>query len=329
MTQENLKFSLILPVYNVESYLEQCIASCESQDIPKEEYELIAINDGSTDASLHILSDLAAKHSNLKVISQSNVGLSGARNAGLQLARGEYIWFIDSDDVIKEDVLSDIYNKLKLNDLDAIHIGYQKICNSGEFNTFKPKLDGYKNVCSGIYFLNNILREEFYAWSFIFKKHFLLQNSFKYTLGITFEDIDSIPILLLKAKRIAAFNRIAYFYRQRSNSIIHSVNYKMIDDMYGVCLKYNNLLFNSNAPKIEQKIYKRLISSFLISYYIFLSKMNCATERNMRFKEAMNIFTKLFISQKNSIIKNCCVIIYNFSPYILFFLLKVKNYLKR
>ena len=94
--------SIIIPVYNVEKYVEKCIRSCENQDIPKENYEVIVVNDGSPDGSLAIVERLANEFSNIKVINQENKGLSMARNTGLEAAKGEYVWFVDSDDWIEE-----------------------------------------------------------------------------------------------------------------------------------------------------------------------------------------------------------------------------------
>ena len=85
--------SIIIPVYNVEDYIIKCLNSCVSQDIPLESYEIIAVNDGSKDSSLQKLNQFSKDYSNIRVISQENKGLSGARNTGLREAKGDYIWF--------------------------------------------------------------------------------------------------------------------------------------------------------------------------------------------------------------------------------------------
>lgn len=92
--------SLILPAYNVEKYIETCVQSCEQQDLSKESYELVIVNDGSTDDTPEIIRTLSVTYSNIKVVSQQNQGLSMARNNGFKEATGKYIWFIDSDDII-------------------------------------------------------------------------------------------------------------------------------------------------------------------------------------------------------------------------------------
>ena len=99
------KISLIIPVYNVEKYLENCINSCLKQDISINDYEIIIVNDGSPDDCWNIIQRYANQHSNIKTINKENGGLSSARNAGINVAEGELIWFIDSDDSIKENCL--------------------------------------------------------------------------------------------------------------------------------------------------------------------------------------------------------------------------------
>ena len=93
-----VKLSIIIPVYNTEEYLPRCLNSCLEQDLLANEYEIIAINDGSSDNSLQILNAYALKYPNIRVINQENRGLGATRNRGLNLAIGEYIWFVDSDD---------------------------------------------------------------------------------------------------------------------------------------------------------------------------------------------------------------------------------------
>ena len=105
--QGNIKFSIIVPVYNVERYVERCIDSIVAQTYPA--YEIICVNDGSTDGSLEVLQRLADGHPSIKIIDQANKGLGGARNSGVAQATGDYIWFIDSDDWIEPGMLSEMW----------------------------------------------------------------------------------------------------------------------------------------------------------------------------------------------------------------------------
>ncbi|MDH6314239.1 glycosyltransferase involved in cell wall biosynthesis [Parabacteroides sp. PFB2-10] len=132
-----MHLSLIIPVYNVEAYLEECLDSCLEQDIPHSDYEIIAINDGSPDGSLAILERYAAKYPNITVLSQENRGLSATRNRGIEVAKGEYIWFIDSDDWIEKNCLSSLLGHTE----DMVMFGGMNTGRKGQFVThyFNPQ----------------------------------------------------------------------------------------------------------------------------------------------------------------------------------------------
>ncbi|MEZ3590599.1 MAG: glycosyltransferase [Muribaculaceae bacterium] len=116
-----MRLSIIIPVYNVEAYLERCVHSILAQSLDTSEYEILLINDGSTDRSGAIAENLAAEHPNIKVFHQENQGQSVARNLGLHNATGNYIWFIDSDDYIINDHISEVLNIAESKGLDMIN----------------------------------------------------------------------------------------------------------------------------------------------------------------------------------------------------------------
>ena len=102
----DIRLSIIIPFFNVEKFIGRCLESVYSQDIPENEYEVICVDDSSPDDSLSIVQDYAQKHANLRIVkNKQNRKLGGARNAGLDVASGDYIWFIDSDDFIEDNVL--------------------------------------------------------------------------------------------------------------------------------------------------------------------------------------------------------------------------------
>ena len=117
-----MQLSIIIPAYNAEKYLDECLASCYRQEMSECDYELIIINDGSTDGTLAKAQEWAAKHSNIRIISQENKGLSQARNAGIEASQGDYIIFLDSDDSLAEDSLVRIHVKCRKDDLDMLRI---------------------------------------------------------------------------------------------------------------------------------------------------------------------------------------------------------------
>ena len=123
----NCLLSIIVPVYNTEKYIENCLDSLLEQDIDKSVYEIICVHDGSTDGSLQILKEYAEKYDNIVLIDKSNEGVSIARNLGLEKAQGKYIWFIDSDDWIARDCLGVIAQEIQKYDPSVVQIDFDYI----------------------------------------------------------------------------------------------------------------------------------------------------------------------------------------------------------
>ena len=117
--------SFIIPVYNTEAYLDECLQSLLNQDIPAADYELVCVNDGSTDGSLQLLRHYEQEYANVTVINQENGGVCRARNTGLRAARGEYVWFFDSDDVLRHNSLGILLEKSRERSCDRIIVGQQ------------------------------------------------------------------------------------------------------------------------------------------------------------------------------------------------------------
>lgn len=215
-----MKLSIIIPVYNVEQYIEKCLLSCINQDIPNSDYEIIVVNDGSPDGSLAIAERIAERVHNIRIISQTNGGLSAARNKGLSLAKGEYIWFIDSDDWIEENCLSRLL--LLCKDIDLVGISYNIVKNniktkytpqfarSGKELLLKGAID-----CAPFYIIRN---------------DFLKSNNLLFLQGIYHEDAEFTPRMLYLADRIIFHKEPIYNYLQRESSITTTPNVKRAFD---------------------------------------------------------------------------------------------------
>lgn len=115
--------SLIVPVYNAEKYLPECLDSLLRQDLPRDAYEILCVNDGSKDGSLAVLQDYQTRYPNVRVIDKENGGVTTARNAGLEAARGDFIWFIDADDLIRENILAQLETMVPETGCDRIVFG--------------------------------------------------------------------------------------------------------------------------------------------------------------------------------------------------------------
>ena len=256
-----MRFSIIIPVYNVEKYLPRCLDSCIHQDIPSNEYEIIIINDGSPDGSKAIAEEYAEKYPNIKLFNQENGGLSVARNNGFDKAKGKYVWFVDSDDWIVENCLSEIYDKMVSQDLDMLQIGYTEAWDDG---TVKPSergfFEGLKSGCETM--------KEIYipapAQFTIYKRSFLYSFSLKFFPGIYHEDAEFKPRALFFAKRFASLNKHVYYYYQRANgSIMSHYSYKRGIDMMTVCKRIQMFEINTLMSTDTKREFDYVISVYL------------------------------------------------------------------
>lgn len=223
-----ISLSIIIPIYKVESYIRKCIYSCEKQDIPKDIYEIICVDDGSPDASGDIADRIATEYCNIKVIHRANGGLSEARNTGLDAAQGEYVWFVDSDDWIADNCLSEICEKMKGHDVLALSyiLAYDdKTKNSTVCYKYKGVYSGIDVYCKGRFTQ---------AQMYIYRRDFLVENNLKFYPGIYHEDSEFNPRFLYKAKTVNILERPVYYFYKRPNSITTCYNPKRIDDLFFV-----------------------------------------------------------------------------------------------
>ena len=216
--------SIVVPVYNVAPYVARCINSLFNQDLDNSKFEVIIVNDGSTDNSLQIVKDIICKRSNVKLISQKNKGLSVARNVGLDASDGKYVWFVDSDDWIEENCLSEMTDLLQ--NIDILALGYIESYDDMRKNrTILPQ----SNVSIGRDFLKKgfIMPSQFY----IYKKSFLEKFSLRFCPNIYHEDCEFTPRMLYWANDISVHHRAIYFFYKRPNSITTTVNPKKAYDL--------------------------------------------------------------------------------------------------
>lgn len=231
-----VKFSFIVPVYNVAPYLRKCVESLIHQDFS--DYEIVLIDDGSTDESGKICDELSESISDerlvIRVLHLKNAGLSAARNAGIKAAQGEFICFVDSDDYWEPSVLGGLMVQVEREKLDVLRFNYRNVNETyEEFHPNKdPKrdVDYSEEVTDGETFLNERLGPACYAVMFILRRDLIISTPYTihhtlengdclFTPGIYFEDVDWTPRMLLRAKRVASTHKIVYNYLWRTGSI--------------------------------------------------------------------------------------------------------------
>ena len=247
-----IKLSFIVPVYNVAPYLRKCVDSLLAQDY--DDYEIILVDDGSTDGSSEICDEYAASplsaigtspfskadHSTIpiRVIHQANAGLSAARNTGIRAANGAYLCFVDSDDYWEENVLGGLIEQVEREKLDVLRFDYQnvRIVDAGrlEYEVFEPNktpryIDRRDDIVVGETYLNTRMGYACYAWQFILRRDLIINsftpssvhslNACLFTEGLHFEDVDWLPRMMLRAKRVNSTQMTVYNYFWREGSI--------------------------------------------------------------------------------------------------------------
>ncbi|MDR1018171.1 MAG: glycosyltransferase [Lachnospiraceae bacterium] len=225
-------FSVIIPVYNVEKYLKECIDSVLNQTFKN--YEILLINDGSTDESFEIAKKYATNDNRISLYTHPNMGLSFSRNVGINYANGEYVYFLDSDDFIEENFLSDIYNIIssyKNEFIDVIHFNLKLLYENGDLKEKKNELINYlkKEITKpGLYasgrkyFIALDNNKEFFAPSvaYVLRREFILKKNIYFENGILHEDELFTFQIFLKSDYVVYIDRYYYNYRIRENSIV-------------------------------------------------------------------------------------------------------------
>jgi glycosyltransferase involved in cell wall biosynthesis len=229
--------SIIVPVYNVEDYLVECLDSINKrQDL--DSYEVICINDGSTDRSLEVLKVYARANEKIKIISISNHGLSAARNLGIAEAKGEYVLFVDSDDMLFSFVLKDLLSLAKENDLDILDFNTCSYENRSLF-PWRKRDNDYNHVKNGKkyfteYVALNKEQPNVSAWSHVYRRGFLIENGLFFVVGRYYEDLSFTAQAYARANRVMAIDKNIYIYR---------VNFASITKLAFDCRRLDDLCF--------------------------------------------------------------------------------------
>jgi len=265
--------SLVLPVFNVEKYLSRCLESCLNQNIPKDQYEIIIVDDGSKDTSGQIGKEYEMKYENLILITQQNKGLSGARNTGLDNAKGEYVWFIDSDDWIESNILEDIVHKLKKDKPDTMVVNFYKIDQNDTKSSSSSDNSAYidNHLYTGTEYFRKRAGDFLNSWRYISNTDFLRDHNLSFYEGIVHEDNEHTPKLLYYAQKVLTYNKPIYAHLIRSGSIMTTFNPKKIDSWFKI---FDSLKkFRTSIP--EDSEFRIYLNQYLLQQY-----SNYLTDRN-------------------------------------------------
>lgn len=228
-----MKLSIIIPIYNVEKYVNGTLSSIYDQGADERQFEVIVVNDGTPDNSMSIVEEFAKDHSNLVIINQKNQGLSAARNAGLRVAKSPYVWFVDSDDKIEKDSLCEIFKILNAEDSDILGFGVIRV---GEKDNAvfgeRPFLKEKNYHMYGKTFLGKKMYNRIHiglVQRYVYKTRFLKEKELSFLPGIWYEDDQFNVRAFFLASKVTIFDVDIYRYLMRNNgNIMSTVSMKSI-----------------------------------------------------------------------------------------------------
>ena len=213
--------SVIVPVYNVEKYLPRCVKSIIDQRVKN--IEILLINDGSTDSSGEICDKFAELDNRIKVIHKKNGGLSDARNAGLDIAKGKFIGFIDSDDYVHPEMYKILLEGITNNDCDIAECGFEEVFSEGaEINNYIDSIGSGKIYFRKQAILSSIMDHHCrtYVWNKLYKRE--LWEKIRFPYGKIYEDVFTTHKVINEATKLIKFEQVLYYYFQREGSIVNS-----------------------------------------------------------------------------------------------------------
>jgi len=282
------KISVIIPIYNTENYIEKCVDSVLNQTL--KEIEIILIDDGSTDNSWPLIQKYN-QNTNVKIFKKENGGLSDARNYGILKASGEFLAFVDSDDFIEKNMMQKMYDLAQKHSAEIVLCNLHKVDENGKIKQKLPQISHLPEKIE--------LEKDFtlfgevssFACNKIFKKE--LFSDVKFPLGLHFEDIATIPILLLKSKIIAKTDEFFYNYFERSGSITRNFNRKGLDMFKAIEMVKNEYKMSVFAQNEIQ--WKRF--AIIQGFYSFSAYL--ARVKDEKLKQEMFAFLKIFLNKEH------------------------------
>ena len=224
-----MDLSIVVPVYNVEKYVRTCIESIFKQGLDEKCFEVIIVNDGSTDRSLEVITDIISQHSNIVVINQENQGLSVARNNGIAAAKGEYILMPDSDDILIENSLAPLLEistdtKADLVVADFFTMTNEEITSFNIKDFMQPEIQ-LKKVTGKQIYLEVLNPNHCYVWRTLYRKEFLITQELIFYPGIRYQDIPFTHECYLKANYCICTNIRLIIYRRWPGSATNAYKF--------------------------------------------------------------------------------------------------------
>ena len=250
------RLSIILPIYNVEAYIKVGLESIFRQGLDDDDFEVILVNDGTPDNSIGVVEDIIRQHQNIIVINQENQGISKARNSGFYKSQGEYVYFMDPDDLLVDNALSVLLKKTESSNVDILMADYHKFKDGEDYNKLtnihQEDSDTLKTAEQA--YLEDLNPYECYVWLMLYKRSFLINKGIEFK-PFLFEDTLFCQESFIKATTVLRTHLILYLYRKRAGSSTFSINFRSIMDMNKCLAALNDIRYsNSLKPQIRKKL---------------------------------------------------------------------------
>lgn len=302
-----MKLSIVVPIYNVENYLKDCLDSILKQNVDLNDIEVILVNDGSTDTSGSIAKTYVSRNPDLFFYFEKiNGGLSDARNFGMKKARGDFLMFLDSDDKLSDDICFELFKIISHSSPELILYNYARFKNETKFDK------EIKSVLTGYISKQQYLLLPPAAWNKVIRRNIMLENNLEFPYGLWYEDRGLTGQYANCVKNIYFIDKIGYWYREREGSITNtdSFNEKMFDIFPVMDLVYKQLFETEYKEELEYLFIDNLVASFAVSILPFKNK-------EKEVLQAVDIVNKRFPNwRKNKYLKNksfkyrllCCLL---------------------
>ena len=269
MENQKIDISIIIPVYNVEEYLEECLDSVLAQTFKN--YEVICIDDASTDSSLDVLKKYETKFEHYRIIEKKeNEGLSAARNTGIVEAVGKYILFVDSDDMIVPHTCEKLYGIAEANSTDIVYFDYDYLYMDGTQGKAKKAPEPLKEVVSGeelfCYMQENRV-VKFESWRQLYKKDIFEKYNISFRNGILHEDSLCSFFCILNAEKVMSIDESLYLYRQRPGSIMGTFDQKRVESVFVILCEISKYWLSRT---FSERVNKNISSFFHDMYETYI-----------------------------------------------------------
>ena len=276
--------SIIVPVYNVKAYIRPCFESIFHQGLDDSCYEVIIIDDDSKDNSMEVIQDFISIHSNIIVVHQENQGLSVVRNNGIALAKGEYIFMPDSDDLLIYNSLPFLLEKALTSKADLIVADFMEMLTYDvdelQMDTIKQKDGTFKEKTGEQLLLEDLSPYECYVWRTLFRKEFIINNHISFYPGILYQDVPFTHECYIKAQRCLRVNWLLNIYRRRPGSATATFSLKKAKDFCITIGKTWELThLDGLSPRVLQKIENDVYTSCSIMLWSASHTAKNASER--------------------------------------------------